>query len=165
MAGGRNFGTVALPSIGGEAHANRREGSDAALVPVLTSTKVVCQPSPEARCAILPPPVPMLAKAGIVVSALFGGVKRRPSTLIRPPAGVSNSIVPRLFAVTGNPRTGSDNTKEVWPFPVSEMLAPAGPITAPVSSRMMTGILAACAEMFATATPNTIPLVSSNDSR
>src|SRR6185437_16000094 len=42
----------------------------AALVPVLTRTKVVCQPSPPtARCAMLPPPVPTLANAGIVVSA------------------------------------------------------------------------------------------------
>jgi hypothetical protein len=37
----------------------------------------------------------------MVVSALLGGVKRRPSTLIRPPAGVSNSMVPRILAVTG----------------------------------------------------------------
>ena len=50
---------------------------------------------------MLPPPVPTLASAGIVVSALFGGVKRIPRTLIRPPLGVSNSTVPRLFAVTG----------------------------------------------------------------
>src|ERR1700722_5176739 len=34
----------------------------AALVPVLTRTKVVCQPSPpDATCAMLPPPVPTLA--------------------------------------------------------------------------------------------------------
>src|ERR1051326_2173974 len=86
----------------------------AALAPVLTSTKVVCQPSPpEARCAMLPPLVPTLAKAGIVVSALLGGVKRKPRTLIRPPDGVSNSMVPRLFAVKGNPETGSDNTNAV----------------------------------------------------
>ncbi len=86
----------------------------AALVPVLTSTKVVCQPSPPAAtCAMLPPPVPTLANAGIVVSALLGGEKRSPSTLIWPPAGVSNSMVPRLLAVSGNPFVGSDSTKDV----------------------------------------------------
>ena len=31
-------------------------------------------------------------------------------TLIRPPAGVSNSTVPRLFAVTGKPTTESERT-------------------------------------------------------
>ncbi len=95
-------------------------------VPVLTSTNVVCQPSPpEARCAMLPPPVPTFASAGMVVSALLGGVKRSPRTLIWPPAGVSNSMVPRLFAVIGNPRTESDKTKDVWPLPPSEMVVPA----------------------------------------
>ena len=52
---------------------------------------------------MLPPPVPTFASAGIVVSALFGRREAKPSTLIWPPAGVSNSMVPRLFAVTGNP--------------------------------------------------------------
>ena len=45
----------------------------AALVPTLTSTNVVCQPSPpEASCAMLPPLVPTLASAGMVVRALLG---------------------------------------------------------------------------------------------
>ena len=37
---------------------------------------------------------------GQTIGVLFGGVNRIPSTLIWPPAGVSNSIVPRLLAVT-----------------------------------------------------------------
>ena len=73
---------------------------------------------------MLPPLVPTLASAGIVVRALLGGVKRIPSTLIWPPAGVSNSMVPRLFAVIGNPLIGSDSTKEVWPLAASAMVAP-----------------------------------------
>ena len=112
-----------------------------------------------------PPLVPTLASAGMVVSALFGGVKRRPSTLIRPPAGVSNSMVPRMFAVTGNPSTGSASTNDVWPLPASEMAAPGALMTVPVSLRIITGMDAVCAEMFATATPSVRPPVLSKASR
>ena len=71
--------------------------------PVLTRTKVVCQPLPVARCAMDPTPVPTLANAGMVVSVLLvpNGVVRMPSTLIWRSAGVSNSMVPRMLAVTG----------------------------------------------------------------
>jgi len=50
-----------------------------------------------------PPPVPTFAKAGMVVSVVVfpSGVVRMPSTLICPPAGVSNSMVPRFPAVPG----------------------------------------------------------------
>ena len=101
----------------------------------------------------------------MVVSALLGGVKRSPSTLIRPPAGVSNSMVPRLFAVTGNPKAGSDKTNEVWPLPPSEILAPGLLITLPASSRMITGMTAFDADTFSTATPSTRLLVLSKASR
>ena len=62
---------------------------------------------------MLPPPVPTLASAGMVVSVLGRGVKRMPSTLIWPPAGVSNSMVPRLLAVTGKV---VDVTNARWPL-------------------------------------------------
>ena len=51
-----------------------------ALVPVLTSTNVVCQPLPVAMCAMEPPPVPTLASAGIVVSVLLDPERRRADT-------------------------------------------------------------------------------------
>ena len=41
----------------------------AADTPVLTSVNVVCQPSPEAICAMAPPPAPTLASIGMVVMA------------------------------------------------------------------------------------------------
>jgi hypothetical protein len=44
-----------------------------------------------------PPPVPTFASTGNVVSA--GPLARSPSTLICPPEGVSNSMVPRFPAV------------------------------------------------------------------
>jgi hypothetical protein len=80
------------------AYSRRRQGEQHGADLRVACVKLLPSP-PEARWAMLPPPVPTLARAGIVVSALLGGVKRRPSTLIRPPAGVANSIVPRLFAV------------------------------------------------------------------
>ena len=104
--------------------------------------------------------MPTLASAGIVVSVLLdpSGVVRMPSTAICPPAGVSNSIVPRRFAVTGY---CVDTTKEVWPFPASAIVVPAVLITAPVSSRITIGITAASADTFSTATPSTTPPVLS----
>ena len=87
---------------------------------------------------------------------------RIPSTLIWPPAGVSNSMVPRLLAVTGY---WSESTKAMWPLPASEIVVPARPICVPVSSRMTIPILAACAETFSTATPKTTPSVLSKASR
>ena len=48
--------------------------------------------------AIDPPLVPTAARTGTVVSA--GPLTRSPSTLIWPPAGVKNSTVPRMPAVT-----------------------------------------------------------------
>ena len=108
---------------------------------------------------MLPPPVPTLANAGIVVSALLGGVKRSPRTLMRPPAGVSNSIVPRWFAVTGNcvdrPRIGSVDRPPI---------VDSGP-----ERDLCTGVVAndylqmtcVCAEMLVTATPSTTPSVLS----
>ena len=61
-----------------------------------------------------PPPVPTLASAGMVVSVFEvpRGVVRMPSTLIWPPAGVSNSMVPRLPAVAGKV---VDVTNAKWP--------------------------------------------------
>ena len=92
----------------------------AALVPALTSTKVICQPSPpEATKGKKPPAVPTLASGGTVVRvvtvpwAVSCGVSRTPSTLIWPPAGVSNSTVPRLPIVTGNPFMESGKEKEI----------------------------------------------------
>ena len=73
----------------------------APLVPVFTRTNVVVQPFPDAMWAMEPALTPVPVKTGIVVSAL-AAVKRMPKRLIRPPAGVSNSAVPRIFAVAGN---------------------------------------------------------------
>ncbi len=84
--------------------------------------------------------MPTFASAGTVVSvvtvpaAVTCGVLRMPSTLIAPPAGVSNSTVPRLPAVTGNPCAGSGKVNDVWPL-AGRASAPLA-IFAPVSSRM-----------------------------
>src|ERR1035438_3561715 len=67
-------------------------------VPVFTSVKAVVQPPAKASCAIDPEeadPALVAASAGIVLKAP-AGLNSIPSTLIWPPAGVSNSTVPRL---------------------------------------------------------------------
>ena len=72
--------------------------------------------------------------------------------LICPPRGVSNSIVPRVPAVAGNPAGGAFSMNDVCPSKVREIVAGL-PICAPVSSRMITGTCCACAARLATATP------------
>ena len=111
---------------------------------------------------MLPPPAPTFASAGIVVSALFGGAKRRPRTLICPSAGVTNSIVPRRSAVFGYL---ADSTKDVWPSPLSEIVLELSATMFPLSSRIITGMLAFCAETFSTATPRVAPPVLSKASK
>jgi hypothetical protein len=44
---------------------------------------------------------------------IVGRCEAQTQNAIWPAAGVSNSTVPRLSAVTGNPSAGSDKTKEV----------------------------------------------------
>src|ERR1022692_2685420 len=68
---GNEIGSVSGVPV---ASAKKFKFTDAAVVPVLTNTNVVCQPLPVAICAMEPPLVPTLASAGIVVSALLGGV-------------------------------------------------------------------------------------------
>ena len=119
----------------------------AEVVPVLTSTNVVCQPLPVAICAMLPPLVPMLANAGMVVSVsvFCKGVVRIPNTLILPLLGVMNSIVPRLLRVIGY---WSESTKDVWPLAASANVVPGALIVAPVSSRMTMEIVAKLLETY-----------------
>ena len=53
------------------------------------------------RPRILPHAVTYFVIGGRVVKVKVGGV-RMPKTLMWAPTGVSNSTVPRMFAVTGN---------------------------------------------------------------
>ena len=69
--------------------------------PVFRSLGVICQPLPVAIWAILPPRVPPVTNAGMVVRALFGGVKSIPRTLICP-------ALTRLSRFDGAARGDSD---------------------------------------------------------
>src|ERR1022692_4630289 len=96
-------------------------------------------------------------RTGIIENAPDGGI-RTPSTLICPPAGVPNSILPLWFAVTGN---WSDSTKALWPLPAR--LTMPKPIRAPVLSLIRTGVLVWADTALAIATPTARPFVLSND--
>ena len=79
-----------------------------------------------------------LTNAGKVVKVCATGI-RMPSTPIRAPAGVSNSMVPRMFAAAGYLSTASVNAR--CPFAAKGIVSVA--ICAPVSSRTDTIPLAA----------------------
>ena len=96
------------------------------------------------ECAIAPPPVPTLASTGSVVRE--EPLARKPNKLICPPGGGSNSIVPRVFAVTGYWLS----SMKYW-CPRAGIESVAVPIGAPVSARMITLTFADCAATLAIA--------------
>src|SRR6185503_8266731 len=100
-----------------------------------------------------------LARAGRVVKVRATGV-RKPSAPIIAPTGVSNSMVPRMLAVTGNCVA---STNELWPLGFNGIVPV--PIWVPVSSRRITGMLTAAAEALFTATPVAVLAVLSKASR
>src|SRR5258708_1915057 len=102
------------------------------------------------------------ANAGSVVKvcAIVVMGMRIPSAPIRPPAGVSNSIVPRMLAAAGYLSTPRVNAR--CPFAATFTVSVA--ICVPASSRTTTGIFAADAEALLTATPVAVPPVLSKAS-
>ncbi len=81
-----------------------------------------------------------------------------PRAPIWAPAGVSNSTVPRIFAVAGYLSVTS--VKARCPLAASQIVSVA--ICAPLSSRMVTGIFTACVDTLLMATSVAAPAVFSN---
>src|ERR1700676_1467653 len=88
-----------------------------------------------------------LALGGTVLKAPVG-LKRRPSTVIGPPTGVSNSSVPRFPAVTGYRVT---RLNDVWPIAGRVRVCDCNCV--PVSSRIITAIFLCAAVVFPPDTP------------
>jgi hypothetical protein len=96
------------------------------------------------------------------------GLKLSPSTLICPPAGVSNSRVPRAFCVIANVVLvghveGIARSKDVWPKPGSAMVCVDNWF--PALSRVTTTMFAGCVETLAIAMAVENSLVLSNHTR
>jgi hypothetical protein len=98
--------------------------------------------------------------AGSVVKVCAMGM-RTPNAPIWAPAGASNSMVPRMFAVAGYLSVTNVNAR--CPLAAKGIMSVA--ICVPVSSRTTTGIFTACVETLLIATPVAVPAVLSKARR